>query len=164
MNNSREVQISRRREGLASRRKTYSKIRKITSRAPQRNSAEVPILVILSRCPASGIKTKIVLEEVRSARRFPGLSEEDLHALNQHSMKRVVDSIIKYSRKQLVLKGQIYPIGENCQVGIWKITNLGVERVLKEGLDWIPTYSERPAVVLDYDNSYAQLSPFDAES
>jgi len=61
--------------------------------------------------------------------------------------KKVTDSILKFSKKHLVLKGQIYSIGPCCEKGTWKITPLGVERMLKEGSAWTPQSSEYLAYV-----------------
>ena len=100
MDDSNGIHTVRLKETPFHSRQQCPKIRNISSRAPARNSAEVPILDVLSKFQASGIKTKLVLREVRSPRWFPDLNEEDLAALYSRSRKNIVDSVIKYSRKQ----------------------------------------------------------------
>ncbi len=78
---------------------------------------------------------------------YPKLSSEDLEARYQNSGKKVTDSIIKFAKKHLVLKGEIQPIGLDCEMGKWKITPLGLERTLKEDGVWTPKYSEYLAYV-----------------
>jgi len=58
-----------------------------------------------------------------------------------------VDTIVKFSRKHLVLKGQIYPVGVGCKQGVWKATQLGLERVERERGIWSPRYSEYKALL-----------------
>jgi len=134
------------RRGLARGKKI---VRTVTVKAPARNNAELPILAILARAPEKEVKTKLVLKELRTAKWFADLKEDDLAAVYEKSQKNLFDSIVKYSKKQLVLKGQVYPIGENCEFGKWKIAELGLERVRCEGAYWNPSYTRRTAIMLE---------------
>jgi hypothetical protein len=113
---------------------------------PSRLNPEVPILQVLSKSPKLGLRCKFVLDQVKQ-KYYPKLSYEDMQARYQNSGKRVSDTIIKFARKHLVLKGMIYAIGSECEKGTWKITPLGLERMLKEENAWIPKYSEYFACV-----------------
>jgi len=81
------------------------------------------------------LKTGQVLNELRSPNWLGGeLGEDDLIAVYEKSHKKIFDSIVKYSRKELVAKHELYPIGEACEFGEWKITELGKERAWREGI------------------------------
>jgi hypothetical protein len=75
--------------------------------------------------------TKTVLQEVRSAKWFGKLSEDDLEARYPQSKKKIVDSVVKFAKKNLALKGQVFPLGKDVPYGTWKITRKGSERVSK---------------------------------
>jgi len=108
------------------------------TKAPLHSSCEIPILTVLAKSPTLGLRTKIVLNNVES-KWFKELSTIDLGAVYPHSRRKVVDTIIKYSRKTLVEKGQILPAdGENH--GIWKATTIGIDRTMKAEIKWIPKY------------------------
>jgi len=133
------------RKGLVRGKKIAARI---IVKAPSRNNAEVPILSILAAAPGNEMKTKLVLQELRT-KWFSELNENDSGAVYEKSRKNLFDSIVKYSKKQLVLKGQIFPIGENCEFGKWKITELGLERARSELNSWNPRYTQRSAILLD---------------
>ncbi|MFI5421812.1 MAG: hypothetical protein ACHQ1H_12655, partial [Nitrososphaerales archaeon] len=78
-----------------------------------------------------GLQTNVVLKEVAS-KWFKELSLEDLMAVYPESKKKIVETIIKFSRKNLVVKGEIHPVSEE-NFGTWKATSKGIERTLKEG-------------------------------
>ena len=73
-------------------------------KTPSRNSSEMPILLALSRASDYSLKTKVVLQHVRKC--FDELDEDDLRASYPKSRQNVVNTIIKFSRKQLVSKKQ----------------------------------------------------------
>ena len=73
---------------------------------------------------------------------YPALSFEDLEARYQKSGKKIVDSVIKFAKKHLVLRSEVYAVDRGCKRGIWRITPIGLERMLKEESDWIPKFSE----------------------
>jgi hypothetical protein len=120
---------------------------RITAKAPTCKACEVPILTTLSRAPNSGLPTKEVLSEV--TKWFDRLDQNDRIALYPHSKKKITQTIIKYSRKNLVLKGQILPAGESNPVGIWRITPKGLERVMKGREEWAPKYSSHDAIIIE---------------
>jgi len=113
---------------------------------PARGSPEIPILKVLSKSPKLGLRCKFVREQVKREY-YPKLSREDLEARYQNSGKKVTDSVIKFAKKHLVLRGQVYAIGPDCEMGTWKISSLGLERLLREENTWIPKYSEYLAYV-----------------
>jgi hypothetical protein len=87
-----------------------------------------------------GLQTNVVLMEVASTW-FKELTETDLKAVYRESKKRIVETIIKFSRKNLVDKEEIHPVSEE-NFGTWKATSKGIERALKEGGSWLPKYVE----------------------
>jgi len=116
-------------------------------KTPSRNSSELPILLALSRAPGYSLKTKVVLQRVR--RCFHELGEDDLRARYPKSRQNVVNTIIKFSRKQLVSKKQLYPIGENCELGTWRLTPIGLQRARDAKTDWRPHYTYRDAIIVE---------------
>jgi hypothetical protein len=134
-------------------RKDRTKVRKkkiIISakiKTPSRNASEFPILLTLSRAQGYSLKTKIVLQLVRKS--FDELDENDLRARYRISGQNVVNTIIKFSKKQLVSKKLVYPVGENCELGTWKLTTAGLQRARDGGADWRARYTYRDAVILE---------------
>jgi hypothetical protein len=57
--------------------------------------------------------------------------------------------VIKYARKNLVMKGEIYPAGEDKPAGIWIATPGGLERILREGSGWTPRYANHDAIIIE---------------
>jgi hypothetical protein len=88
------------------------------------------ILCVLGRAPTLGLEAKVVLKEVES-KWFSELTETDLKALYLLSRKKIVQSIIKFSKKNLIVRGEIYPVSEE-NFGTWKATPKGLERAIKE--------------------------------
>ena len=130
----------------AKKQKRMQALTLVKVHGPSRRSPEVPILCVLSKSPKLGLRCKFVREQVKR-KYYPDLSGEDLEARYQNSGKKVTDSVIKFAKKHLVLKGMICAIGPDCEKGTWKITPLGVERMLKEANAWVPKYSEYLACV-----------------
>jgi hypothetical protein len=125
----------------AKKQKSMQALTLVKVHGPSRRNPEVPILCVLSKSPRLGLRCKFVLDQVKQ-KYYPKLSYEDIQARYENSGKKVSDSIIKFARKHLVLKGMIYAIGLECEKGTWKITPLGLERMLKEENAWVPNYSE----------------------
>jgi hypothetical protein len=123
-------------------------ITRIRATAPTSSACEIPILSILFRAQEAGMPTRTVLQEVRSAKWFK-LTDDDLKARYPKSRRKIVDSVIKYSRKNLVLKGQILPVGENVPIGTWKATRIGLARYAMEWKEWKPRYSTHDAVIIE---------------
>ncbi|MDA4130445.1 MAG: hypothetical protein OK457_06715 [Thaumarchaeota archaeon] len=109
------------------------------TRAPASTSPEVAILSILERSPLSGIRTHVVLQEIKT-KWFPELTGTDKSAIYPASRKKIVDSIIKFAKKHLIMKGQVFPPSSENPVGIWRVTSLGIERAQKENGSWVPKY------------------------
>ncbi|MDA4130457.1 MAG: hypothetical protein OK457_06775 [Thaumarchaeota archaeon] len=61
------------------------------TRAPASTSPELAILSILSRSPTSGIRTHVVLQEIKT-KWFPELTGTDKSAIYPASRKKIVDS------------------------------------------------------------------------
>jgi hypothetical protein len=110
------------------------------TRAPARSNPEIPILSVLSKSSLLGLQTKVVLKEVAS-KWFKELSLEDLMAVYPESKKKIVETIIKFSRKNLIGRGEIHPVSEE-NFGTWRATSKGIERALEEGGSWVPKYVE----------------------
>ena len=105
------------------RRRNPKNLVSAVTRSPARSSPEIPILCVLSESHLSGVRTKFVLEEVKS-KWYRELTATDLRAVYSESKKNVVETVIKFSRKNLVEKGQLYPATEDS-IGIWKPTVTG---------------------------------------
>ncbi|HXQ92831.1 MAG TPA: hypothetical protein VN739_07470 [Nitrososphaerales archaeon] len=104
-------------------------------------------MFVLSKAPDVGVQTRTVLQEVRSARWFGKLDDDDRKARYQGSRRKITDSVIKWSKKNLVAKGEIFPPGDGCQVGVWKITQKGLKRAKEEITGWSPFYSYHDAII-----------------
>ena len=128
------------------RKKTFVSTK---TKAPSRSSSEVPILCVLAKSPTLGLETKVVLKEVES-KWFKELTTTDLKAIYPESRKKIVDTIIKFSRKNLVEKGQIHPASEE-NFGTWKATASGIDRALKEQGSWMPKYVDILSMLEDED-------------
>jgi len=98
------------------------KISRVRTKAPAASNPELPILLTLSKCPTEGVRARDVLQEVRSAKWFGMLNNDDRRARYPESRKKIVDTVIKFAKKNLVIKGEMYPVGEGTPVGIWRIT------------------------------------------
>jgi hypothetical protein len=110
------------------------------TRAPARRSPEIPILCVLAKSPTLGQHTKVVLREIE-CKWFKELTELDLKAVYSESKKKIVETIIKFSRKNLVVRGEVHPVSEE-NLGTSRATSKGIERALKEGGSWVPKYVE----------------------
>ncbi|HXQ91792.1 MAG TPA: winged helix-turn-helix domain-containing protein [Nitrososphaerales archaeon] len=124
-------------------------INPVRSRAPTASACEIPILRVISRAPDKGVSTKEVLEEVRSAKWFRELNDDDRRARYPASGKKIVDSVIKFARKNLVMRGEIYPAGEGMPIGVWRITPRGVDMAAIQEVHWKPRYSTHDAVIIE---------------
>jgi len=62
------------------------------------------------------------------------------------SKKKIVETITKFSRKNLVGKGEIHPVSGG-NFGTWTATSKGIERALKEGENWVPKYVEIDSMI-----------------
>ena len=139
--NQRTRQVNSSHGEKSTRRKKIVETEIGIAKAPARRSPEIPILMVLARSPVSGVKTADVLKELKSPNWFPELSLSDLSARYPESKKKVVDTIIKFGRKRLVIRGEIYPLSPENPTGIWRITQIGLERLKKERASWLPKYS-----------------------
>jgi hypothetical protein len=137
------------------KKKSMVVARRVVARLPSRNAAEVPILLILAHAPGGEMRTKSVLNEIRCGKWFEELTTEDKEVVYEKSRKNVFDSIVKFSKKVLVIEKQVCPVGDATEVGVWKITQSGVERANKEGADWRPTFSLHEAIELDFEHSHS---------
>ena len=131
---------------LKSKRNKAKKIlTRVKAKVPTCSSCEIPILSILSRAP-EGMPTKVVLNSVLEW--FDRLEEDDRNARYLASRKKIVETIIKYARKNLVIKNEIFPPGEKNPIGTWRATGRGLERAVKEREGWRPRYTIRDAVLI----------------
>jgi len=123
-------------------------ITRVRSKAPAASSPEIPILSTLMKDIPNGMSAKDVLKEVGSAKWFDKLDDDDRKARYPKSKKKIVDSVIKFAKKNLVLKGQIYPPGKDASFGTWKITRKGSERASMYRSSWSPKYSVHDDAVI----------------
>jgi len=129
------------------RTKSRRVIVRVRTRAPAASSPEIPILSVLLKSPDNGMSTRTVIKEV--TRRFDRLSEDDRRACYPESRKKIVDSVIKFARKNLVMKEEIFPAGEKNPIGVWKITPKGAEKVIALEESWRPRYSVHDAIIIE---------------
>jgi len=116
-------------------------VTRVRSKAPASTSPEIPILYTLLGTPETWALARDVLKEVGSAKWFSELDDDDRKARYPKSKKKIVDSVIKFAKKNLVLKGQVFPPGKDAPLGTWKITRKGSERAAMYGSSWSPKYS-----------------------
>ncbi len=74
---------------------------------------------------------------------FSDLSEDDCQAKYPSSRKKIIQTIIKFSKKNLALKDQVC----SAPIGTWRITPKGAERVIKGMGEWVPRYSFHDAII-----------------
>ena len=139
---------------LKEKRSTRSRqklVVQVRAKAPACKSCELPILKILSREPETGMRAKVVIQEVSSAKWFPLLDEDDQDARYVSSRKKITPTVIRWARENLALQGEICGIGNGGEVGVWKATMKGLDRA-KEGVDgWRAEYSVHDVILLQID-------------
>jgi len=141
-------------KNVADVRKSKRIITRVKSKAPTASSCEIPILSILFREQINGVRTRQVLEEVRSAKWFGKLNDDDRKARYPESKKKIVDSVIKFAKKNLVIKGHVFPPGNDSPLGTWKITREGSGRFEMDGNSWSPKYSiHNDAVIIEFEKN-----------
>jgi hypothetical protein len=132
----------------SSRRK--KKIRHIISKSPTSSACEFPILKTLESAPDHSLSLKSVIKQVtQSGKWFTNLTDDDLEARHPHSQRKIVETTLKFSRKNLALKGQLLPASPIP--GIWKMTEQGLKRARDPGqtAGWMEKYSVRNAIILE---------------
>jgi|SRR5579872_2447117 len=112
---------------------------------PTRGAPELPILATLAKSP-SGLKTKYVLHQVKTEW-FKELGETDLSGVYEESKKGIVDTVIKYARKHLIQKGELYAPSEENPIGTWRATPKGIRRAQSELEGWSPAYVQVSAMI-----------------
>jgi hypothetical protein len=135
-------------------RKRRRVVRNVTSKSPTSTCAEIPILKTLGAAPEKKLSLKAVIKEViESGKWFPELSQEDLVARHPNSKRKIVETALKFSRKNLVLKGELFPPSDIP--GIWRIAGKGLERINDpEKVDrWRRKYSEHDAIIIEFEKS-----------
>jgi hypothetical protein len=119
----------------------------VRAKAPSSSAPELPILSILAEGHRDGMQTKKVIQEV-IAKWFMDLDEQDLKARYPASKRKITESVVKFARKNLVMKGELSPAGVGNPLGIWKLTPLGIEKALEGNGAWRPRYSHHDAILL----------------
>ena len=89
--------------------------RGVIARLPARSSSEIPILLLLSSSPDGKMSTKSVLYELRNGKWFSELRTEDKEVVYEKSRKNALDTVLKFSKKSLVMKRQVFPVGEGLR-------------------------------------------------
>ncbi len=138
-------------EHMRTKKRKRTVERSVIATLPARSAAEIPILLLLSSSPEGEMTTKSVLHELRNGKWFSELRMEDKEVVYEKSRKNALDTILKFSKKSLVIKKQVFPVGE-VEVGVWKITESGIDRARKEGASWRATYSEHHAIEIDFED------------
>ena len=119
-----------------------------TVRCPVPSNPQIPILLVLSGAKDGEMRTSDVLRELRNSEWYgESLRSLDFRGVYPHSHKSIFDTTIKFARKDLTLKRQLFPIGEECKQGWWKLTPLGRERAVCDGQSWAPKFTIRAALV-----------------
>lgn len=89
-----------------------------------------------------------VLREV--VKWFPELTEEDKNARYPESKKKIVPSVVKWSKKNLILRGEIFPPRVANEPGVWELTQKGLARAKNEAAGWNARYTlHTDAVIVD---------------
>jgi hypothetical protein len=134
------------------RKRRIRDIAGIKATAPTSASCELPILAVLSRSAEEGTRTIVVVREVASSVWFPKLTEDDREACYSRSRKKIVSSVIRWARQNLVMKAELYP-PENggCKAGVWKATAKGLARAKDHGGDWAARYTVHNGIMIIRD-------------
>src|SRR5579872_871313 len=121
---------------------------RVRARVPAYSACEVPILVVVSRMPENGVRALSVVREVASSAWFPQLTDEDRNARYPASRKKIVSTVIRWARENLVLKRELYPPGEEgAEAGTWRATTKGLARATGQCSDWTAKYNFRDALI-----------------
>jgi len=116
---------SNRKDESKKRRKKQRLWRHIASKAPTSTSCEIPILVtLLEKGSGFRLSAKKVIEELTTTSRqrwFPELSEEDLQARHSSSKRKIVEIAIRFARKNLELREELYPPSDKHPAGVWEV-------------------------------------------
>jgi len=140
---------SNRKVGSKKRRKKQRLWRHIASRAPTSTSCEIPILAtLLEKGSGFRLPARKVIEELTTTSRqrwFPELSEEDLQAGHSSSKRKIVEIAIRFARKNLELKEELYRPSDKHPAGVWGLAMKGKMRLgawANRGQDqWKANYS-----------------------
>ncbi|MFI5420241.1 MAG: hypothetical protein ACHQ1H_04680 [Nitrososphaerales archaeon] len=133
-------------------RRRIRDIFRIKTTAPTSASCELPILAVLSRSAEKGMRALIVVREVASSVWFPELTEDDREACYNRSRKKIVSSVIRWARQNLVMKGELYLPGDGeCKAGVWKATAKGLARAKDHGGDWAARYKAHDGIIIIRD-------------
>jgi hypothetical protein len=141
-----QVQDSRNNTPQKTRRTKGTKvITQVNAKSPASSSCAIPILAVLSESPDNGIEAKAVIREV--IKWFDRLDDQDVNARYAKSKKKITQTVVKYQKKTLAMKGQVFP-ADGKTLGIWRITSKGSERVMKEKDTWVPRYTRHTGIVI----------------
>jgi hypothetical protein len=56
-------------------------------------------------------------------------------------------------KKNLSMKGEIFPAGEGVPLGVWKATERGLERLSRKKDSWQPRYSTHDAIIIEEEKN-----------
>ena len=141
-----DMEVSLKSRGATRNRK--KEIVGIRARSPTTASCEIPILLVLSRDPIQGTRALTVVREVSSSIWFPKLTGDDREARYIHSHKKIVSSVVRWCRENLVLRNEIFPPGYECRAGTWRSTPKGLARAKENATQWTPRYTLHDAVII----------------
>jgi len=160
---SKSDQSNKRREKTKERkRKKKQRLwRLVSSKSPTVSSCEIPILVALQE-KGSGhrLSARKVIDELTSISRerwFGELCDEDLQARYSESKRKIVEITIRFARKNLELKGELYPPSDKHPAGGWESTMKGQMRlgawIVRREKSWTAKYSLHKNAVIPVESA-----------
>ena len=139
--------------------------RHVSSKSPTASSCEIPILVTLHEKGSEfKLPARKVIEELTSTTRerwFKELREEDIQARYPSSRRKIVEITIRYARKNLELKEELYPPSNEHPGGSWEITTKGRMRLrdwmVRGEYSWIAKYSRHENAVIPVESADEEI-------
>jgi len=121
-------------------------ITRVRARAPASSACEIPILCVLSKSADTGVRASAVINEVR--KRFGLLNADDCKARYPASRKKITETIVKFAKKNLAMKNEVFSVGVEVPLGTWKITPKGIARLSNGVGDWEERYAYHDAILM----------------
>jgi hypothetical protein len=132
-------------------------ITRVNAKAPACSACEIPILSVLSEAPEEGMRAKVVIRQVKT-KWFNRLNPVDCVARYPFSRKKITDTVVKFSKKNLALKHEVFPVSEEIPLGNWKITQKGLVRVRNEIGGWTARYGYHDAIIIEGEGELTEIA------
>jgi len=126
-------------------------ITRVRARAPASSACEIPILCVLSKSADTGVRASAVINEVR--KRFSLLNTDDCKARYPASRKKITETIVKFVKKNLTIKNEVFSVGVQVPMGTWKITPKGIARLSNRVGEWKERYAYHEAILIEEEKS-----------